>query len=43
MEQLATGAPALPEGTILEDTIVAPRAPWSARLRKGQHLRLIDL
>lgn len=43
MDALSTGAPALPEGTIIEDTVVAPRAPWSARLTKGQMLRLIDL
>lgn len=32
-----------PLGTIVEDTVVPPRAPWSARLTKGQTLRLIDL
>ena len=40
---LITGAPALPEGTIIEDTIVTPRAPWSAEMKAGQILRLIDL
>ena len=43
MDKLITGAPALPGGTILEDTVVPARAPWSARLAKGQTLRLIDL
>ncbi len=40
---LSTGAPALPEGRIISDTKVPPRAPWSARLDSGQMLRLIDL
>jgi urea carboxylase-associated protein 1 len=43
MDTLITGAPALPDGTIIEDTVVPARAPWSAVLRKGQSLRLIDL
>jgi len=43
MDTLITGASALPCGTIIQDTVVAPRAPWSARLEKGQMLRLIDL
>lgn len=33
----------MPEGRILEDTVVPARAPWSARLAKGQSLRLVDL
>lgn len=33
----------LPEGRIILDKIVPARAPWSARLTKGQMLRLIDL
>lgn len=33
----------LPPGRIVEDSVVAPRAPWSARLVAGQRLRLIDL
>lgn len=28
---------------IIQDTIIPPRAPWSAHLAKGQTLRLIDL
>ena len=43
MDTLATGAPALPSGQIIEDTTVPARAPWSAVLKKGQSLRLIDL
>lgn len=33
----------LPQGRIVEDTIVPARAPWSARLARGDMLRLIDL
>jgi hypothetical protein len=33
-------APRLPPGRIVEDTVVAPRAPWSARPAAGQVLRL---
>ncbi len=40
---LSDGAPAVPEGKIIEDSIVPARASWSARLLKGQTLRLIDL
>lgn len=43
METLITGAHALPSGTIIEDTVVPARAPWSGRLKAGQVLRLIDL
>lgn len=43
MSTLVTGAPALPQGQIIEDTIVAARAPWSARISAGQMLRLIDV
>ena len=43
METLINGAPARPEGRIIEDTVVPARAPWSAVLSKGQTLRLIDL
>lgn len=43
MDVLITGAPVLPDGEIAEDTIVPPRAPWSARLTAGQTLRLVDL
>ena len=32
-----------PVGEILEDTIVPPRAPWSARMEAGEMLRIIDL
>ena len=32
-----------PPGEIRIDDIVAPRAPWSARLEPGEVLRLIDL
>jgi len=35
--------PLLPGGRIIEDTIVAARAPWSARIARGDMLRLIDL
>lgn len=31
------------DGVLLEDTVVAPRAPWSARLDTGERLRLVDL
>lgn len=41
--QLTAPDPALPRGTILEDTVVPPRAPWSARIPHGAHLRLIDI
>ena len=43
MDKLATGAAALPAGKIFKDTVVPARAPWSARMSKGQMLRLIDL
>ncbi|MGD1927145.1 MAG: DUF1989 domain-containing protein [Paracoccaceae bacterium] len=33
----------LPEGRVLRDEIVPARAAWSARLSRGQLLRLIDL
>jgi urea carboxylase-associated protein 1 len=33
----------LPQGRILEDTVVPARAPWSARIARGNMLRLIDL
>ena len=33
----------LPSGTIIEDTTIPARAPWSARMQAGEHLRLIDL
>ena len=37
-------ANALPPGVeIVEDTVVPARAPWSARVGQGEHLRLIDL
>jgi urea carboxylase-associated protein 1 len=32
-----------PLGKIITDDVVPARAPWSARLEKGQSLRLIDL
>lgn len=37
-----TDAP-LPEGAIRIDRVVAPRAPWSARIETGEVLRLIDM
>ncbi len=40
---LVIGAPAVPRGRIVEDTVVPARAPWSARLARGQMLRFIDL
>ncbi|MEM6899950.1 MAG: DUF1989 domain-containing protein [Pseudomonadota bacterium] len=43
MDALATGEPVVPPGKIIEDTVVPPRAPWSALVQKGQHLRLVDL
>ena len=43
MDTLIDGRPAVPDATIHEDTVVPPRAPWSATLTKGQTLRLIDL
>lgn len=43
MDTLIDGAPARPEGRILEDAVVPARAPWSARLAKGQSVRFIDL
>lgn len=38
-----TDAAALPQGEIIEDTVVPARSPWSARMAKGDMLRLIDL
>jgi len=32
-----------PSGRIIEDTIVPARAPWSAKIARGNMLRLIDL
>ncbi|MEM7056150.1 MAG: DUF1989 domain-containing protein [Pseudomonadota bacterium] len=32
-----------PDGHIIEDSIVPPRAPWSARMEAGEMLRIIDL
>ena len=29
--------------TVLEDTVVPARAPWSARIAKGDVLRFVDL
>jgi urea carboxylase-associated protein 1 len=43
MDLLSTGASARPDGVILSDVVVPPRAPWSGKLKKGQTLRLIDL
>lgn len=43
MDTLITGAPARPDGRIIEDTVVPARASWSAVLSRGQTLRLIDL
>ncbi|MEM6385392.1 MAG: DUF1989 domain-containing protein [Pseudomonadota bacterium] len=43
MEKLIDGSPARPAGIITEDTVVPARAPWSARLARGQALRLIDI
>ena len=34
---------ALPEGRIIEDSVVPAGAPWSAQLAQGARLRLIDL
>ncbi|MBM3487684.1 MAG: DUF1989 domain-containing protein [Alphaproteobacteria bacterium] len=31
------------DGTIIEDTVVPARAPWSRVVRKGEMLRIIDL
>lgn len=33
----------LPPGRIIEDMIVPARGPWSARIARGDMLRLIDL
>ena len=41
--ETGSGAGASPPGRIVEDTVVPARAPWSARMRAGQMLRLIDL
>ena len=35
--------PLLPAGRIIEDTVVPARAPWGARIARGDMLRLIDL
>ncbi len=43
MDTLIDGAPARPEGRIIADVVVPARAPWSARLSKGQSVRFIDL
>ncbi len=40
---LTNGASDIPDGTIIEDTVVPARAPWSARMKAGQMLRLIDM
>ena len=43
---MATSVPLpapMPDGVILIDATVPPRAPWSARLEPGEALRLIDL
>lgn len=40
---LRTGAEMVPDGQVIEDTIVPPRAPWSIQMNRGQKLRLIDL
>jgi urea carboxylase-associated protein 1 len=31
------------DGNVLEDKIVHPGEPWGRRLKKGEHLRIIDL
>lgn len=31
------------EATILEDTVVAPRTPWSCRMKAGEVLQIVDL
>ncbi|MGR3501643.1 DUF1989 domain-containing protein [Pseudaestuariivita sp.] len=43
METLIDGTHALPQGAVIEDTVVPARAPWSVVLKAGQMLRLIDL
>lgn len=40
---LRTGAPAMPQGRMIEDIVVPARAPWSARMKAGESLRLIDI
>jgi len=35
-------APAI-SGTVIEDTVVAAKAPWGRLIRKGEMLRMIDL
>ena len=32
-----------PPGTTLTDLTVPPREPWSGVVRRGQHLRIVDL
>lgn len=32
-----------PGATVIEDTVVPAREPWSARIGKGEYLRLVDL
>ncbi len=41
--QSTVNDPVAPSGRIIEDAVVPARAPWSARLRAGQMLRLVDL
>lgn len=43
MDTLSNGAPQRPVAVIIEDSVVEPRAPWSATLSAGQTLRLVDL
>jgi urea carboxylase-associated protein 1 len=43
MTAATTGSPALVEGPIVLDEIVAARAPWSAVVRRGQTLTIVDL
>ncbi|MDE0174209.1 MAG: DUF1989 domain-containing protein, partial [Defluviicoccus sp.] len=33
----------IPGATVIEDTVVPAREPWSARIGKGAYLRLVDL
>jgi len=35
--------PLLPTGRVIEDAVVPARAPWSARIARGDMLRLVDL
>jgi urea carboxylase-associated protein 1 len=40
---MSTQSAAEVAGTILEDKVIQPGEPWGRKLKRGQHLRIIDL